>query len=243
MPSRREKPKHGFSSFNCPRCGALAAQAFDNLSTYKGNGVNAVADPAVRHWDGSTWRQTEQGWSRSVCFACKKSALWVAQKLVFPNPDGKGDTAAPERGEDLPPIVAELYDEAVAVLPHSRRAAAALCRAAMEQLAKSLTTDLPSGVKLDGRLVALSKTVSTATLQALNIVRHVGNTALHGEKDGDESAVMYLDEDDSSIAEVFFLAINALADEMITQPRRIQDLYETLPETMRSSFEAKTAAQ
>jgi hypothetical protein len=111
----------------------------------------------------------------------------------------------------------------------------------MEQLAKELTPELPQGVKLDGRLVALSKTVSTATLQALNIVRHVGNTALHGEKDGDESAVMYLDEDDSSIAEVFFLAINALADEKITQPRRIQELYETLPETMRHSFEAKTA--
>lgn len=243
MPSRQQKPKHGYSSFNCPRCGALAAQTFHPLNYQNGNSFLSVADPSFRHWNGTNWEEIDPVWSRSLCFACKKSALWTGQKLVFPDPALDEAESAPKRSEDLSPIVATLYDEAVAVLPHSRRAAAALCRAAMEQLAKQLTPELPPGVKLDGRLVALSKTVSTATLQALNIVRHVGNTALHGEKDGDESAVMYLDEDDSSIAEVFFLAINALADEKITQPRRIQDLYETLPETTRNSFEAKTAAQ
>lgn len=243
MPSRQEKPKHGHSSFNCPRCGALAAQTFNELRFQQGNSFSSVADPTIREWNGSNWDEIDLRWSRSVCFACKKSALWTGRKLVFPDPAAAGPDMAPERSADLPPMVATLYDEAAAVLPHSRRAAAALCRAAMEQLAKQLTSELPPAVKLDGRLVALSKTVSTATLQALNIVRHVGNTALHGEKDGDGSAVMYLDEDDSSIAEVFFLAINALADEKITQPRRIQDLYETLPETIRNTFEAKTSAQ
>jgi hypothetical protein len=161
--------------------------------------------------------------------------------LAFPDPASKGNSNVPERSADLPPNVASLYDEAAAVLPHSRRAAAARCRAALEQLARQLTSDLPQTVKLDGRLVALSRIVSEATLQALNIVRHVGNTALHGEKDGDESAVMYLDEDDSSIAEVFFLALNALAEEKIAQPRRIQEMYETLPENVRKSFEAKAS--
>lgn len=241
MPTNNSFPIHGEGSFNCPRCGALAGQEFGELYAETEHGQMGVSDrtfvPEDVPWAPDTT------WSRSFCFACKESSLWIGPQLVFPDPSSATERKVPERSEDLPASAAKLYDEAVAVLPHSRRAAAALCRAAMEQLAKHLTPELPSGVKLDGRLVALSKTVSTATLQALNIVRHVGNTALHGEKDGDESAVMYLNEDDSAIAEVFFLAINALADEKITQPRRIQNLYETLPETIRNSFEAKTAVQ
>lgn len=220
--------------------GALAAQTFDALHLRSGIGV---ADPSFQQWNGNSWEDVDQVWSRSLCFSRKKSALWIGRRMVFPDPASDVQSKAPKRSEDLPPVVAALYDEAAAVLPHSRRAAAALCRAAMEQLARQLTPELPPTVKLDGRLVALSKTVSSATLQALNIVRHVGNTALHGEKDGDQSAVMYLDEDDSSIAEVFFLAINTLADERITQPRRIQEMYETLPENVRQSFEAKTSGK
>jgi hypothetical protein len=167
------------------------------------------------------------------------SSLWIHDRLVYPDVNNAGIPEVDEPNGDLPAAVLELYIEAAAVLPHSKRAAAALCRTALERLAKHLTSDLPADRRLDGRLVHLGKSISTSTLKALNIVRYTGNTALHGQKDGDQSAVIYLDEDDSTIATVFFAAINALADELITRPRVVQELYEQMPDGMRTAFDEK----
>lgn len=231
-------PAVSASSFNCPRCNALAAQTAADLYVIDDKGESEVSDGQIF----SPWanQMIELRWRTTTCYACQKSSLWIGNNLKFPGlneQEAGGEVAEPN--EDLPVEVLELYREAAAVLPHSKRAAAALCRAALERLTKQLTQDLPPAVKLDGRLVALAKSVSSPTLQALNIVRHTGNTALHGEKDGDASAVMYLDEDDGTIADVFFVAINALADELITKPRFMDELYQRLPDGVRESFEAK----
>lgn len=241
MPSRYVPPAVSASSFNCPRCNALAAQTTTVLYTVDSeNGTESgVSDGQVLNpWAG---QMVDQRWQITTCYACHKSSLWVGSDLRFPDlsPSEKASEVA-DPNQDLPAEVLELYREAAAVLPHSKRAAAALCRAALERLTKHLTQDLPATVKLDGRLVALAKSVSSPTLQALNIVRHTGNTALHGEKDGDASAVIYLDENDATISDVFFVAINALADELITKPRFMDELYRRLPDGVRESFEAKT---
>lgn len=182
---------------------------------------------------------TDMAWQVTTCHACEKHCLWIGGNLTYPAATRGSDIEVAEPTQDLPVEVAELYKESAALLPHSKRAAAALCRAALERLAKHLTQDLPPSVKLDGRLVALAKRVSSPTLQALNIIRQTGNTALHGEKDGDASAVIFLDESDATIADVFFVAINALADELITRPRLMDELYQRLPAGVRGSFEAK----
>ena len=227
-------------AFNCPRCHALTGQETAELWVY------AADKSLVQVHDGETtvgWmgeQEATRSWEVTKCFSCKKHSLWIFGNLAYPTaPHELGEMTPPN--EDLPEDVLELYNEAVAVLPHSKRAAAALCRAALDRLAWHLTPTLPPAVKLDGRLVALAESVSSPTLQALNIVRHTGNTALHGEKDGDQSAVIYLDESDGTISDVFFVAINALADELITRPKYIDALYQSLPDGVRQSFEAKTA--
>lgn len=244
MSSRVVTPKFQASSFTCPRCHALASQEW--LDIYK-FGNDSDTPFQISDGKGMKWRSepgkgaftVSYSWSASKCYSCEKHSLWINDDLAFPSEMDVEEVDVVAPSEDLPDHVVELYKEAVAVLPHSKRAAAALCRASLERLAKHLTPDLPPDLKLDGRLVHLGKSVSSTTLRALNIVRHTGNTALHGEKDGDQSAVIYLDEDDSTIATVFFMAINALADELITKPKLMDDLYGQLPDGVRSSFEAK----
>lgn len=158
---------------------------------------------------------------------------------MYPDPYRESMAAASEPHEDMPEGAAELFREAVAVLSFSRRAAAALCRASMERLVKSLDPECPQKTRLDERLVRIEGRVSSATIDLLNVLRHVGNTALHGEHDDDGTATIYVDEDDQTIAETFFVAINTLVDELITRPRRSAELYQKLPEGVRKSYEQK----
>lgn len=232
-------PSHKMTSFNCPRCGALAAQNWFELlgSPSTGEGSTEVLTDAAIYdaWEGQSYIPK---WTASHCFACGDNSIWLEDTLVYPDPRREAVTDATPH-EDMPENAAELFREAVAVLPFSRRAAAALCRASMERLVKSLDPECPQYTKLDERLVRLEGRVSTATISLMNVLRHVGNTALHGEKDNDGSATIYVDEDDQTIAETFFLAINTLVDELITRPRRSEELYAALPEGVRKSYERK----
>lgn len=180
-------------------------------------------------------------WEVARCYSCKKYVLWVDRALVFPDADKLSAAAHHAPSDDMPADTRSLFLEAVAVLPHSKRAAAALCRAAMERLVKNVDPEAPKKAKLDERFVRLEKRISSSTIDVLNVLRHVGNTALHGGQDGDESATIYMEDDDETIAETFFVAINVLVDELITKPKRNAALYGSLPEGVRKSYEDKAA--
>lgn len=182
-------------------------------------------------------------WEATKCFACEDFALWVGGELAFPAVPASELPDSYEPHVDMPDDAAQLFREAVAVLPYSKRAAAALCRASMERLVKHLDPDAPVKSRLDDRLMRLEGSVSSATSKALNVLRHVGNTALHGAKDDDESAVIYLGEGDKTIPATFFYAINLLVDELITRPARSDELYDSLPPGVRASYEEKMSRQ
>lgn len=236
-----QTPKHMQPSFACPRCGALAAQEWGDLHVPSGRGgFKPLVDSQRMVTTGVTGaRFVSPPWSASKCYACKDHSIWLLGSLAFPDPQSARLAGVHAPHEEMPGDAAELFREAVSVLPFSRRAAAALCRASMERLVKFLDPDCPRRTKLDERLARLEGRVSTPTIDLLNVLRHVGNTALHGEQDGDGSATIYIDEDDETIAETFFLVINTLVDELITKPRRSADLYGTLPESVRNAYEAK----
>jgi hypothetical protein len=206
-------------------------------------GWTSAHDRGVPEWHAINLDEGEyyEGykWVASLCAGCEDQSLWINGQLAFPVESlDLGDV--PEPNSDMPQRVIDLYREAAAVLPHSRRAAAALCRAALEELAKFLTPELDPKIKLDGRLVNLSARMAEDTTLALQVIRHVGNTALHGERDGDESVVIYLDGSDNEIAGMFFVAINDLATELISRPAKIKAAYAKLPQTVREDFERKS---
>lgn len=233
--------------FTCPRCGAFAQQDWKTLGTMGDSWagtpmVYGIVDKSEAVYvadEDETPYLRGKAWEASLCGACEDHSLWIDERLVYPQ-TATSTVDVPAPHDEMPAAVLELYEEAAAVLPHSRRAAAALCRAALERLVKILTPELPTTLSLDGRLAALSTVTDNTTTKVLYVIRHVGNTALHGEKDGDESAVIYLDDDpENNIPDLFLVAINELVAERISRPRRIDALYEQLPQGVLSNIEQK----
>lgn len=200
-----------------------------------------LADAPAVFW--GTGLMKAPPWAASRCYSCNNYSIWLDQQLAFPDPRLSLDEPVSEPHEDMPADAAALFNEAVAVLPFSRRAATALSRASMERLVRTLDPECPPRTRLDERLVRLEGRVSSPTMQLLNVLRHAGNTALHGGQDGDESVTIYMNEDRGAIVETFFHAINALVDELVTRPRLSDALYNELPESVREAYERKARGQ
>lgn len=223
--------------FDCPRCGAFshhvrsvlrmhvrvpqgtATRPFNDL-----RGTYSVTGTEVRSMGTS-----HEQWTATVCVSCTVPSVWRDSQLVYP----RGSTV-PGPHPDMPELARELYEEASAVLPDSRRAAAALARAALESFLKSREVS-PSRKNLQSRIADLKDQVSHSLWQVLTALRVVGNDALHGEDD--EIVRLYLSGDDADMAETFFGALNALVEELVTAPKRAADLYAKIPEAKRDAAE------
>ncbi|AKI00411.1 protein of unknown function (DUF4145) [Hoeflea sp. IMCC20628] len=131
--------------------------------------------------------------------------------------------------EDCPDSVLPFLEEARNVYPKSARCAAAMLRLAMQQLCielgekgKNINDDIGSLVKkgLDPRIT-----------KALDIVRIVGNGAVHpGE-------INFADNDET-VLELFKL-IDVITTAMISQPKKIDELFEKLPEGPREAVKKR----
>lgn len=241
-------PRLNANAFRCPICNAIAGQTWKMLfSTSTGNGwapdvplLNAIQDRDrdVNDEYDNSYEPDEMRWTSSECNACWHHTLWIGESLVYPIAQLSSGVESPH--PDMPSGVAELYEEAAAVLPYSKRAAAALSRAAAESLVKELTSDLPEKTQLNGRLAALQDRVSEPTRKALQVIRHVGNKSLHGDDGQDGAVVLYLDDDSNEVAGLFFFAINDLVEQCITRPKKIDDLYDALPVGVREGIERTT---
>ncbi len=140
----------------------------------------------------------------------------------------------------MPGAARELFDEARLVLSESRRAAAALARASLEALLKHQFPE-SQAKNLQTRIGELESKVNSSLWRVLTALRVVGNDSLHG--DHDDLVVMYLTGDAAEVVEPFFGAINALVEELITQPRKADELYNLIPPAKREAAErAATAA-
>lgn len=115
--------------------------------------------------------------------------------------------------------MAVIYREAMSVYPVSSRATAALLRLAVQMLivhlggkGKDLNNDIGTLVK-NGLPIQVQ--------QALDIVRIIGNNAVH-------PGVINFD-DTPEISAALFDLINIIVREMITRPKEIEKFYQTLP--------------
>jgi Domain of unknown function (DUF4145) len=147
----------------------------------------------------------------SFCFGCKDIALWRYNALVYP--PTRHDI---EPNPDLDPNIEAIFNEAREVFGTSPRAAAALLRLCLQGLCKQLGT---SGRTVDediGELVA--KGLPVAIQQALDLVRVVGNHAVH-------PGTINFNDDRATAAKLFEL-VNLIADNQISQPNAIARLFE-----------------
>ena len=236
-----ESPTFASKSFRCPHCSVLAQQEWFDAT----RGAD-VASRLIRHIYldyrlgirdhqqlairgfleeiDNRFLRNFAGFipdkvAVSTCSQCGEPALWFDKQVVFP----KTMDAQPPN-QDLEADIVILYHEASSIITDSPRGAAALLRLALQRLLRQLGK---SGQNINEDIRELvSDGLSPKIQQALDLVRVIGNHAVHpGEIDLD---------DNREIAEKLFQILNFIAEEMISKPRELEQLYnETIPESTR----------
>lgn len=158
----------------------------------------------------------------SRCYNCKKWAVWVYEDIVYP-PRKFG--AMPN--QDLPSDILAIVEEARSILDASGKGAAALLRLSIQKLCKHLGE---TGKDLNRDIANLiQKGLNPVVAKSLDVVRVIGNESVHpGSIDLN---------DNKAIAARLFDLVNIIAEQMITQPKRVEELYNKLPEAKRKAIE------
>ena len=160
----------------------------------------------------------------ALCVNCKKYSLWISEQMVYPEESGV-QPPNPDLNEDIQ----RDYSEAKAIVNKSPRGAAALLRLCIQKLCIQLGE---RGENINDDIANLVKKGLPARIQqALDTVRVIGNDAVHpGQIDI---------KDDRDTALKLFKWINLIANVMITEPKEVEELYETLPETKLKAIEKR----
>ncbi|EFC72468.1 DUF4145 domain-containing protein [Prevotella melaninogenica] len=155
------------------------------------------------------------------CVNCGKKIIWINDDYIYP------DIVAEDPNVDMPESVKQLYNEAGTIYNKSPRAACALLRLAIDRLCNELgETDRDINKNIG---ILVKKGLPQAVQQALDVVRVVGNKAVH-------PGVISFDVDDKGTATMLMHLLNIITERMITEPKEIESLYEGLPETVKESI-------
>ena len=119
---------------------------------------------------------------------------------------------------DLAPEIKADIEEALSIVEFSPRGAAALLRLALQKLC----TDLTGKKNINSAIGAQAKKgIDQELIQAMDILRVVGNHAIHpGQIDM---------RDNREIVFQLFNIIDVIADRLVTQPKKISKIYGALP--------------
>lgn len=199
-------PAFQSNGFNCVFCSAFAEQRWGQPMLIV---QNQNTGQHVKYWT-------------CLCSRCGEFSFWVEGKLVFPLAK-----TAPMANLDLPNEIMTDYEEARSILNQSPRGAAALLRLCIQKLCKTLGE---SGNNINDDIGSLVKKGLSPKLQkALDIVRVVGNNAVHpGQIDL---------KDDLETAQKLFGLVNIITDAMISQPKHVEELFlEVVPEKQKSAI-------
>lgn len=158
------------------------------------------------------------------CAHCRKYTLWKDGNMIFPS-----SGSAPLPNPDLPEDIKKDYEEARTILTASPRGSAALLRLSIQKLCKHLGEKGKNINEDIGNLVA--KGLHPKIQKSLDIVRVIGNDSVHPGK---------IDlRDDTNTASKLFLLVNLITEVMITQPKEVDDLFDSLPEDKKKGIEQR----
>jgi hypothetical protein len=191
-------PEKDLSAFNCPHCHAYAKQYWGDATTeYEYHRIN-IDSISFSRWDH-----------------CRKDAVWVESRLIFPT-----STQAPPANSDLPDDIKPDYEEAALIFSASPRGSAALLRLCIQKLCKHLGQ---SGEDINKDIGALVKGGLNPMVQkSLDIVRVIGNEAVH------PGTIDLNDKPETALS--LFNLVNIITEAMITQPKLIGALMGLIKE-------------
>lgn len=218
-------------AFKCPQCDGFSSHIWN----YYPVSINKNYDDSLRFI------------IVSQCYACEDFSIWLTNKLPIRNsqnlsvihletenasskllyPSTLSETPLPNK--DMPIEIKETYLEASKVLNLSPRASAALSRMAIEKLVDELDAEGKDLNRKIGNLV--SKGMPIQIQRMLDSVRVIGNNAVHpGQIDI---------KDNKKLALSLLHFINLIVDNRISQPKMINEVYNSLPESYKKSIEKR----
>ena len=211
MSTKYIEPATDKKSFTCPHCGVVSLMHFHCIS-YIDKDLLGFHE---RKHEGNSWVQV------ATCHNCCKHIIWVDNIYAYP------DIVAEEANPDMPEGVKRLYNEAGLIYNKSPRAACALLRLAIDRLCNELGETDRDINKNIGELV--KKGLPASVQQALDVVRVVGNKAVHPGQ-------IAFDVDDVGTATMLMRLLNIIVSRMISEPKEIAGLYDQLPESVKQSI-------
>ena len=239
--------KYRSPTFKCPHCGVLAHQKWFsshelskivfniynhtylnyrvNIADYEQRAIQKFLDVAKSVLRNDINLLIPENLSIAICESCGKFSLWVNKDIVYPR-----KISIDPPNEDLNEEIKAIYDEAARIFVDSPRGAAALLRLALQLLLKQLGKE---GKNINNDIKELVESGLDPKIQkALDLLRVVGNNAVHpGQIDLN---------DNRDVALKLFKILNMIADEMITKPKEIETLYESvIPEETKKHINAR----
>lgn len=160
------------------------------------------------------------------CTNCGGWIVWWNGVMVYPD-----QTAFPPPNEDLPDGIRVDYCEAASIAQRSPRGAAALLRLSIQKLCEHL--GYPQN-KIDDAIAAMvAAGLPQRVSQMLDVVRVIGNNAVHpGNIDL---------TDDVELATNLARLVNLIAEDRISNPRHVQEMYAKLPASNQAAIAARNA--
>ena len=204
-------PNKKLKSFTCPHCNTVSLMKYDSHQFQSDINLSLGNETT-----------TSKKLTIARCENYHNKILWIDDEYIYP------DIVAEEANVDMPDSVKQLYDEASLIYNKSPRAACALLRLAIDKLCNELGETDRDINKNIGALVR--KGLPQTVQQALDVVRVVGNKAVHPGQ-------IAFDVDDKNTATMLMRLLNIIVERMITEPKEIDLLYQGLPESVRNAIE------
>lgn len=203
-------PSFKADAFHCPHCGVYSHQLWPERTLY---------DPG----SGMSYHDIK-GLTVSICMRCTNYALWLNGKMISPI-----SSIAPLPIEDMPADVGEDFLEARNIVNTSPRASAALLRLALQKLMPHLGE---KGENINDDIASLVRKGLPEKMQkALDSLRVIGNNAVHpGQIDL---------KDDAQTAIALFDLLNMIVEVMITQPKKVDQIYDKLPSSIQDAIKKR----
>lgn len=225
MKNKYIAPDKNLKSFTCPHCQTLSLMEWNTHFFGQDLVVDEEGNPMFRY---DSFNEAVCDYYNKLtiarCHNCGNKIIWIDNEYIYPN------IVAEEVNPDLPESVKQLYNEAGLIYNQSPRAACALLRLAIDRLCNELGETDRDINKNIGALV--EKGLPKKVQQALDVVRVVGNKAVHpGE--------IAFDVDDINTAKSLMRLINMIGQTMISDPKDIKDMYNLLPDSAKESIERR----
>jgi hypothetical protein len=229
------KPEFLSKKFKCPHCNIIAQQDWFNgtrliiainsiyehiflnyrtrIADYKQSAIQNFLEEATDKFPSQINQILPSSISVAICQSCNNFSIWVNKNLVYPR-----TVPVDSPNEDLADEIKSLYNEAATIFTDSPKGATALLRLALQLLLKQLGKEGKNINSDIGELV--SEGLSPKIQKSLDLLRVIGNNAVHPGQ-------INLD-DNKEIALKLFKILNVIADEMITRPTEINNIYDDI---------------